>query len=157
MNTRVKLFLSKCITRLHFLVYGHRHWYNANGKLHRVDGPAFERADGTKAWFVNSLQHRLDGPAVEWANGDRQWWVNGQRHRIDGPSFEGVNGTKAWYVNGKCHRLDGPAIEWYGGDKEWWVDDKLLPLEEINQWIEENNLTVPFNEEAQLLFKLRWM
>ena len=23
--------------------------------------------------------HRLDGPAIEWADGTREWWVNGVR------------------------------------------------------------------------------
>jgi hypothetical protein len=28
-------------------------WYNDKEKLHRLDGPAFESADGDKAWWVN--------------------------------------------------------------------------------------------------------
>ena len=32
---------------------GTKRWYNAAGKLHKVDGPAYEGADGTKAWHVN--------------------------------------------------------------------------------------------------------
>ena len=31
---------------------GSKVWW-LNGKLHRVDGPAFERADGSKAWYVD--------------------------------------------------------------------------------------------------------
>jgi hypothetical protein len=27
-------------------------------------------------WYVNGKLHRLDGPAVEWANGERKWWLN---------------------------------------------------------------------------------
>ena len=29
-----------------------RGWYQ-NGKLHRTDGPAIERADGTKEWYID--------------------------------------------------------------------------------------------------------
>jgi hypothetical protein len=44
-------------------------WYNDKEKLHRLDGPAFEYANGDKAWYVDGKRHRLDGPAIEEANG----------------------------------------------------------------------------------------
>ena len=31
---------------------GDKHWY-LNGKLHREDGPAAERADDSKSWYLN--------------------------------------------------------------------------------------------------------
>ena len=31
---------------------GDKHWF-LNGKLHREDGPAIERADGSKSWYLN--------------------------------------------------------------------------------------------------------
>ena len=31
---------------------GDKHWY-LNGKLHREDGPAVERADDSKSWYLN--------------------------------------------------------------------------------------------------------
>jgi hypothetical protein len=31
------------------------YWY-LNGELHREDGPAIERANGTKAWYLNGKQ-----------------------------------------------------------------------------------------------------
>ena len=52
-------------------------WRNAQGQLHRLDGPAVEWADGSKAWWQNSRRHRLDGPAREWADGTNEWWQNG--------------------------------------------------------------------------------
>ena len=103
---------------------GTKVWRLPNGKLYREDGPAVERADGTKSWWVNGKRHRVDGPAVEWANGDKWWHVNGKRHREDGPAIEWANGTKLWYVNGERHREDGPAVENANGDKEWWVNGK---------------------------------
>ena len=51
-------------------------WRNAQGQLHRLDGPAVEWADGTKIWYQNDQPHRLDGPAVEWANGTKAWYLN---------------------------------------------------------------------------------
>ena len=104
---------------------GNKFWRLPDDKLHRVDGPAIEYANGTKLWYVNDKRHRVDGPAAEWANGDKWWYVNGKRHRIGGPAAEWANGDKWWYVNGKLHRVDGPAIELANGDKEWWVNDIL--------------------------------
>ena len=74
-------------------------WYNEDGQLHREDGPAYERADGYKSWYLNGQLHREDGPAWEWANGAKQWWINGRLHREDGPAYEGADGTKQWWLN----------------------------------------------------------
>ena len=115
--------------------------------------------DGDKFWYLPSKRkycyHRLDGPAVEWENGSKEWYVEGNRHRLDGPAIEHKGGTKWWYVDGKRHRLDGPAIEHEGGTKWWYVDDKLLPMEEVEEWLEENNIDLK-TEEGQMAFTLRW-
>jgi len=76
-------------------------WRNSDGKLHRKDGPAIERADGTKYWLLNGKWHREDGPAVERADGTKEWWLNDKCHREDGPAIERADGTKYWYVNDK--------------------------------------------------------
>ena len=36
--------------------YGTKCWGNAEGKLHREDGPAVERDDGSKSWYLNGKQ-----------------------------------------------------------------------------------------------------
>ena len=55
-----------------------REYYLVNNKLHNVDGPAVERADGTKEWYKNGKRHR-DGnlPAIEWSDGTKMWGKNG--------------------------------------------------------------------------------
>src|SRR5210317_2046983 len=68
---------------------------------HREDGPAFERADGGKEWFINGKRHREDGPAFEGADGYKVWYINDMLHREDGPAFEGTDGCKGWFINGK--------------------------------------------------------
>ena len=88
--------------------------------------------------------HRLDGPAIEYANGNKEWFQNGKRHRLDGPAIEFcpgayfVDGHKEWYQNGKCHRLNGPAIEYANGDKYWYQNDQLHRLDgpsyRIGKW-----------------------
>ena len=95
-----------------------KEWYK-NGLLHREDGPAVVKADGTKEWYLNGKFHRVDGPAIERVNGDREWYRHGQCHREDGPAIEHADGEKAWLINDGYHREDGPAIEWANGDKMW--------------------------------------
>ena len=58
---------------------GTRRYYNTAGQRHRTDGPAVERADGSKFWYQNGQFHRTDGPAVEWADGDKRWYINGKK------------------------------------------------------------------------------
>ena len=109
-------------------------WYkHGTDKLHRIDGPAVEHADGTKCWFQNGKLHRTDGPAIEYADGDKCWYQNGKLHRLDGPAVEYANGYRAWYQNGKSHRTDGPAIEWANGDKHWYIKGKNLSEKEFLQ------------------------
>ena len=35
----------------------HTVWLNLEGKLHRTDGPAIERADGYKTWWINGKNY----------------------------------------------------------------------------------------------------
>ncbi len=79
---------------------GNKFWKNKEEKLHRLDGPAIERTDGTKYWYQNGKFHRLDGPAREFENGHKEWWINGVVHREDGPACISSSGIKWWYVDG---------------------------------------------------------
>jgi len=54
--------------------------YDRAKALHREDGPAIERNDGTKEWYANKRRHRMDGPAIEFANGDKYWFIDGIRY-----------------------------------------------------------------------------
>ena len=58
---------------------GDKWWYNEKDQRHREDGPAIERADGVKSWYINGKLHREDGPAVEYASGSKEWYINGER------------------------------------------------------------------------------
>ena len=104
--------------------HGAKRWYNANGRLHRDDGPAVIYASGTKDWY----QH-------------------GYMHRDNGPAYEGVSGSKAWYQHGKLHRTDGPAIEHANGTKSWWLNDVRLTFD---QWLDK----VDMLDEKKVMMKL---
>ena len=77
---------------------GSRQYYNTDGQLHRMGGPAVEWA-GCRRWYQHDQLHRTDGPAVEYDDGTKWWCQNGQRHRTDGPAIEHADGSKAWFIN----------------------------------------------------------
>ncbi len=43
------------------------------------ESKCIEWADGHKYWLQNGRYHRIDGPAVERANGDKKWYINGKK------------------------------------------------------------------------------
>ena len=110
---------------------GTKRWYNAEGQLHRLDGPAIEYANGSKEWYKEGQFHRLDGPALEYANGSKYWFLNDKRHRLDGPAVELADGDKCWYQNDKLHRTDGPAVEYADGGKKWYLEGVNYTEEEF--------------------------
>lgn len=61
---------------------GTTYWHSDPGCkiFHRENGPAFESASGTKAYYQNDKLHRLDGPAVIFSNGDEEYWVDGVQY-----------------------------------------------------------------------------
>ena len=93
-------------------------------------------------------------------HGDKTWYLpskgGGHYHRLDGPAVEFLsNGLKQWYVDGRRHRIDGPAVEREDGSNRWYIDGKHLPKEEVEEWLEENDVDLK-TESGQMAFKLRW-
>ena len=63
--------------------------------------------DGTKQWRLDGKLHRVDGPACEYANGEKHWLLHGKYHRVDGPAIEYAHGEKRWWLNNKpCKPID---------------------------------------------------
>lgn len=109
---------------------GDRVWMMNNGKLHRLNGPAVIKPDGTREWWVNGNLHREDGAAVIKPDGTKEWWVDGLPHREDGPAIESSNGLKEWFFEGKRHCLDGPAVEQHeDGSVQWWINGQKFDPE----------------------------
>jgi hypothetical protein len=48
-------------------------WYR-DDRLHRDDGPAIERDNGTREWYRYGHLHRNGGPAIEFASGARRYF-----------------------------------------------------------------------------------
>lgn len=73
-----------CLKEKYALGVSYR-WFNSEGQLHRVDGPAYiyevDNKIASLKWYKNGKPHREDGPAVEFASGGRwtkEWWENGR-------------------------------------------------------------------------------
>jgi hypothetical protein len=54
-------------------------WYNNMDMLHRENGPAVERANGSKQWYWYGELHRRGAPAIEHADGRTEWWQCGRK------------------------------------------------------------------------------
>jgi len=96
--------------------FGNVYYYNKNGQLYRLNGPAIEKPNGFKAYYINNKLNRLNGPAVEFSDGSIEYWVNN-----------------------KLHRLDGPARIWSNGRIEYWVNGKKLTKEEFDRLTKHND------------------
>lgn len=70
-----------------------------------------------------------------------------------------LNGAMVWYLPSKgkmyWHRIDGPAVEYGYGQKLWYIDNRQLDIDEVEQWIKENNIDLTTAED-QMAFKLRF-
>ncbi len=88
-------------------VYNNRTEWYLSGKLHRVDGPAIEWADGYKAWYLNGNLHREDGPAIECADGSKCWYLNGKEYTEAQWKKEITKIKNKNSCNGKIVEIDG--------------------------------------------------
>ena len=59
--------------------WGHIHYYDKKGKLHRNFGPA-EIIPGYQCWYQHGFEHRLDGPAVTFASGKKMYYIFGMEY-----------------------------------------------------------------------------
>ena len=87
-------------------------WFDKDGLMHRLDGPALLRPDGSEYWYYRGYYHRDDGgPAIlDYMLKFRQWRIMGKIHRVGKPAVIEFNGTEWWFINGLQHREDGPAL-----------------------------------------------
>ena len=45
---------------------------------------------GDKYWFLNGELHRVDGPAIERANGNKEWWLKGKNFKTKESWFKAL-------------------------------------------------------------------
>jgi hypothetical protein len=82
--------------------------WRRNGVLHREDGPAYERDDGTRRYYRQGVLHREDGPAVVHPDGTCLWFRHGILQREDGPPVVFGNGTREWFWGATSYRENEP-------------------------------------------------
>lgn len=54
------------------------HYHSNTGRLHRIGGPAIERADGSKEYYEHGRRHNENGPAVITTHGAKSWYIHGK-------------------------------------------------------------------------------
>lgn len=81
---------------------------------------------------------------------------------INGISYDITNAAHATYnllqwadEDGRYHRIDGPAYV-MDGITGWVIHGDDI-THEVNEWMNENNITWPFDEETSVLFKLKFV
>lgn len=65
---------------LYRIIYakGSQEWFNEQGQRDRIERPAYEN-DRRKEWYQNGRLHRIDGPAIEYADGRKEYWFQGRK------------------------------------------------------------------------------
>ncbi len=105
----IKNKLKRCY---YYIIKIHEEHYNVEGKLHRIDGPAY------RMWNIYFLI-------------EEKYYINGKLHRENGPALKYWNDEgnvifEWYYINGDVHRNNAPAyIEWDSQDniiKEWYYN-----------------------------------
>lgn len=120
---------------------GTKEYRDADGELHRTDGPAYIAAERYEEWYQHGKLHREDGPAITHSDGSKEYWLNDnpfiseEQYKIsldkllDQKLTVLSTGTKIYKDrNGEYHREDGPAIEFVSPEysyQEWFYHGKL--------------------------------
>jgi len=92
---------------------------------------------------------------IAYSGGERNWLKNGLLHREDGPALEWYDGDQCWYKDGVLHRVDGPAIVTLAKGVGWFVNNQNI-TDSVEEWMEEQNITWPFDEPTQMLFLMKF-
>jgi hypothetical protein len=84
--------------------------------------------------------HTMNGPTIAY----EKHFYNGKRHREDGPAYleHSPKSYMSKHRNGKIRA------------SEWWIND--IRVYNVVEWLHENKITWPFNDEEQVMFKLRF-
>ena len=100
------------------------------GRLHSVRGlPSVRRADGTLEWHRHGVLHNANGAAIQHPDGSCAHYRLGRLHREDDlPAVvrvtpEGIQ--YEWHLRGQAHRAnDLPAVSNTSGLREYWWHGK---------------------------------
>ena len=64
--------------------------------------------DGTRKYWLGRKLHRIDGPACEWANGKKFWYIDGVycTEQSFKKKIQEMNASKNSSYNGKVVKID---------------------------------------------------
>lgn len=107
-------------------IWGDKRWKNSEGKLHRINGPAFE-SQASLQYHRDGQRHREDGPAVIYRGSlsycKPEYYLNGKlipEEYFSILTIEKANGggeIRTWRnVKGQLHRKNGPALISFDND-----------------------------------------
>ena len=104
-------------------------------------------------WRKKPVVSNIDRP--EFGADTKEWRSDGKLHRIDGPAVIWANGTQEWFIDGLRHRTNGPAMIWDDGKQGWFVNGKNI-TDKVEQWMDLNEITWPWDDATQVEFLLTW-
>ena len=106
----------------------HTTFHSLDGQLHRTNGPAVERRDGTHPhWYLHDVEifppddTGFDLMSVELDG--TQHWVSGSANRLVDVS---PDGRTVFTRDGDIHRTGGPAIIDADGTEHWYLNDREI-------------------------------
>ena len=149
----IKWIFKYSLNNLFKLFHFNKQEWLDNGQHHQEDGPTVILDDGTQEWWLNGKYHRIGGPAIIDNNGDKVWCINGFVHNENGPAIIWADGTQHWRINNQLHRVDGPAVIYSDGEYEWWANGRNV-TQEVDAWMQQQNVKWPWDEETQAQFVL---
>jgi len=79
---------------------GDKHYLNDKGEFHCLDGPAIERSNGSKFWYINDKEHRNIDPSDEYSYGEKLWYFKDKRHRVGGSCY---SHKEWWFIHGEVY------------------------------------------------------
>ena len=90
----------------------------------------FEEKNGIKEWRYLHKLHRRNGPAIIREDGSYEYYILGHMHREDGPARRLKNGILEYFQFDFLHREDGPAVIYPTGEVEYWLNGKHFSEED---------------------------
>ena len=74
---------------------GNKVYYDKDGELHRLDGPAIEYANGNKRWYWHGKWHCETGPALDDADYQAYYYHNKRYYPKDNEEWIRMSKLKA--------------------------------------------------------------
>ena len=91
---------------------------------------------GIERHYLNDVLHRVGGPAVIFPDGRHEYRINGVMHRVDGPATVYLNGMMEYQPS-------------------WWIRGEHVTTK-VNKWMQDRDVTWPWDETTQAEFLLTW-